>query len=228
MNTIINPALPEYKRKTVLRMGLRILFYCSVLAGITGIVFLDAQHPDFEHRFSEQSMTEYAQELLLLLTILVFLLCYKFFPDQEVITYLVGGFLGMAFIREYDAFLDSNVADGFWPVLAYSLAAICAYLIYKQRNQFWDQLEGFIQNRAFGIFITGLMIVFIFSRLYGYNLMWETVMGENYMYVVTRASEEAIELLGYTLIFLGATEYFFSLRNLHERYPDKADQLLNA
>ena len=37
-------------------------------------------------------------------------------------------------------------------------------------------------------------------------------MGENYMYVVTRASEEAIELLGYTLIFLGSLEYFFSLK----------------
>jgi len=215
MNSIVNPALPKYKRKTVLLTGLRILLYCFVLAGITGIVFLDAQHPDFEHRFSEQSMTEYAQELLLLLTILVFLFCFKFFPHQEVITYLIGGFLGMAFIREYDAFLDSNVADGFWPVLAYSLAAICAFQVYKQRNQFWEQLERFIQNRSFGIFIAGLMIVFIFSRLYGYNLMWETVMEENYMYVVTRASEEAIELLGYTLIFLGSIEYFISLKDSH-------------
>ena len=47
--------------------------------------------------------------------------------------------------------------------------------------------------------------------------MWETVMGENYVYAVTRASEEAIELLGYTLIFLGAIEYSFALKKSYTK-----------
>ncbi len=34
-----------------------------------------------------------------------------------------------------------------------------------------------------------------------------------YMYVVTRASEEAIELLGYTFNLLGSIDYFFFLKS---------------
>lgn len=219
LKTQFKPAEPDSIRKddirkSVLLMGLRVIIHSFVLIGVLLIVVLDAQQPVFTDKFAEHSYTEYGQEFTLLLTTLLFYLYAKLFPEQSVVSYLIGGFLGMALIREYDAFLDHNVADGAWQVMAYSLAAITAFLVYKRREHFWLQLNRFMNTRGFGIFITGLMIVFVFSRLYSNNMIWMPLMGEeNYMYVVTRASEEALELLGYTLILLSSIEYFSFLKN---------------
>lgn len=116
----------------------------------------------------------------------------------------------MALIREHDAFLDENVADGAWQVLANSLAVVTAFLLYRKKKHVWKQLHSFIQSRAFGIIISGMMIVIVFSRLYGNDMIWRSAMGEeNYIHQITRASEESIELLGYSLIFIGAIEHLF-------------------
>ncbi|CAA9275580.1 MAG: hypothetical protein AVDCRST_MAG95-3002 [uncultured Adhaeribacter sp.] len=220
-------AVSGKKRKAVLWMGLQVLLSSAVLVTILLITFLDARQPVLTDRFSEQSFTEYAQEISLLLAILFFYGSARLFPKQAVVAYLVGGFLGMAFIREFDSWLDSNVADGAWQILAYSLAGLTAYLAYKQRAYLWLRLASFIQTRAFGVIITGMLIVFIYSRLYSDKQIWMSAMGEeNYMYVVTRASEEAIELLGYALILLGSADYLFFLQReqvnklLHKRQKE--------
>jgi len=214
MHVKIQSAVPIDEKKSVLLMGIRVLLYSAVLAGVLLIALLDAQSADFEDKFSEQSYTEYAQECSLLLTTLLFYLSARLFPIQSVVAYLIGGFFGMAYIREHNNFLNSNMAEGAWQVMAYSLAAISAFLVYRQRRHFWKQLNSFMNTRAFGIFITGLMIVFIFSRLYSNKLIWMATMGEeNYMHIVARANEEIIELLGYALILLGTIEYFAFLRN---------------
>ena len=203
----------KQNRKPVLLMGLKVILYCLVLMGILYITLLDAQQTVLTDRYSEQAPTEYAQEFSLLSAVLLLYWSAWLFPKQAVVAYLVGGFLGMAYIREFDAFLDRKVADGAWQVMAYSLAAITAFLVYQLRMNLWKRLNRFIHTRAFGMFITGMMIVFVYSRLYSDKLIWKAVMGEeNYMYVVTRASEEAIELLGYTLILIGTIEYLFTLK----------------
>ena len=209
---------PGKKRNTVLQMGLRVVLYSALLVGILFITYLDARQPELLSRFSEQSPTEYAQEFSLLMAVILFYRCVRLFPKKSVVAHLLGGFLGMAFIREYDAFLDNNVFDGAWQLMAYSLAGITAYFVYQQRAYFWQQLNRFIKTRAFGVIITGMLIVFIYSRLYSHKQIWMSAMGEeNYMYVVTRASEEAIELLGYTLILLGSIDYYFTLKKSQTR-----------
>ena len=209
----VDSAHTNRKRKSVLRMGLKVLLYSLVLTGILVITYLDARYSELEDRFSEKSFTEYAQEAALLFAIVLLYLSARLYPKHSLVAYLLGGFLVMAFIREFDAFLDHHVADGAWQVMAYSLAAITAFLVYRQKNKLWKRLYSFVQTRAFGIIITGMLIVFIYSRLYSDKLIWMAAMGDkNYMYVVTRASEEAIELLGYTFILLGSIEYFFFLK----------------
>ena len=209
-------------RNSVLLMGLKVILYSLVLIGILYITLLDAQQPVLTDRYSEHGPTEYAQEFALLSSVLLLYLSTWLFPKQAVVAYLVGGFLGMAYIREFDSFLDRRVADGAWQVMAYSLAAITAFLVYRLRVTLWKRLNQFIQCRAFGIFITGMMIVFVYSRLVSDKLIWKAVMGEeNYMYVVTRASEEAIELLGYTLVLIGIIEYLFYLKAAQTKKSQK-------
>lgn len=199
-------------RISVLLMGLKVVMYSGVMAGIVLIIFLDAQQPN-SIKFSETSYTEYAQEFSLLLTTILFFLCGRLFPNQAVVGYLFGGFFGMAYIREFNTFLDTNVADGTWQALAYSLAALTVFLVYRRRKFFWQQLALFIESMPFGIVILGMLVVFIFSRLYGLHIIWQMTLEENYKYVITRASEESIELLGYAIILIGALEYAFYLKS---------------
>lgn len=209
-------------RKAVLLMGFRVALYSLLLFTLTEIILFDAQRPS--HQFSEQSYTEYAQEISLLVSTLLFYLSLRYFPSQSVVALLLGGFLGMSLIREFDAFFDTYVARHTWKVLAYSLAMLTVWQVYKRKDFFWGQLERFIHTKAFGIIIAGMLAVFIFSRLYGLEDIWLSLMGEdNYMYEIRRISEESIELLGYTIIMVGAIEYMLDLsasshrRNLNMR-----------
>lgn len=140
-------AVSGEKRKAVLWMGMQVFLSSAILVTILLITWLDARQPVLTDRFSEHSFTEYTQEISLLLTILFFYGNARYFPKQAIVAYLVGGFLGMAFIREYDSWLDNNVADGAWQIMAYSLAAVTAYLVYTQRPHFWPRLVSFIQTR---------------------------------------------------------------------------------
>ena len=199
----------EDKKKAVLLVGLRVMLYSLMVAAVTRIILWDAQRPDHE-KFSEHSYTEYAQESALVLITILFLLGIWYFPKQVVIAYLLGGVFGMAIIREHDAFLDTNVADGAWQLIVTALITLILFLVWKERKQVWTQLYYFIHTRAFGIIVSGMFIVFIFSRLYGNKHIWLSVMGEeNYLHTITRANEEALELLGYTIILIGAIEFLF-------------------
>jgi hypothetical protein len=136
----------------------------------------------------------------------------RFFPNQAVVGLLLGGFLGMSLIRELDAFFDTHVARHTWKVLAYSLAMLTSYWVYRHKVFFWRQLAVFIQSRAFGIILAGLLSVYVFSRFYGLEEIWLMLMGaERYLYEIRRISEESIELLGYCLIMIGAIEYLLDL-----------------
>ncbi|WP_299700762.1 hypothetical protein [uncultured Pontibacter sp.] len=203
-------------RKPVLLMGFRVALYSLLLFTLTEIILLDAHR--ISRQFSEQSYTEYAQEVFLLVSTLIFYLSVRFFPNQAVVGLLLGGLFGMSLIREFDAFLDAHVARHTWKVLAYSLAIVTAFLVYKKKEFFWRQLDGFIRTKAFGIVIAGMLSVFIFSRLYGLEDIWLALMGEEkYMYEITRISEESVELLGYTLIMIGAIEYIIDLSTSSKR-----------
>ena len=197
-------------RKPVLLMGFKVALYSLLLFTLTEIILLDAQR--ISNQFSEQSYTEYTQEFFLLVSTVLFYLSVRYFPNQAVVGLLLGGLLGMSLIREFDAFFDTHVSRHTWKVLAYSLAILTAFQVYKHKDFFWRQLEAFIHTKAFGIIIAGMLTLFIFSRLYGLEHIWLALMGEEkYMYEIRRASEESIELLGYTLIMIGAIEYLLDL-----------------
>lgn len=213
----------SHSRTAVLLMGLKVVMYSALMAVIVLIILLDARQPD-GIRFTEYSYTQYAQETFLLLSSMIFYLSVRYFPKQALVGILFGGFFGMAYIREFDAFLDDNVADGAWQVLVYSLATLTAFLAYRERRSFWQQLETITNSRAFGFLISGMLTVFIFSRLYGDHLIWQTTMEDAYMYIVTRASEESIELLGYSLIFIGALEYILHLKGSMKRKSNKSEE----
>lgn len=59
---------------------------------------------------------------------------------------------------------------------------------------------------------TGLLIVLVFSRLFGMNALWENLMLDGYNRVVKNMAEEGCELLGYSLCTLASVRYFWQTR----------------
>lgn len=59
--------------------------------------------------------------------------------------------------------------------------------------------------------ITAVVLLLVFSRLYGMGSFWHSVMEEHYLREVKNLSEEAIELLCYSLISLSAVKTYYLL-----------------
>jgi len=192
---------------------LRLIIYGVILLGVAQLLFLDAYRAVDGGKFTEASYTEWTQALFLLLTNIVIFWTGRISPKDRVATIGLNGFFLMALIREFDYYLDTYVFDGAWQLLAYTTMAITLILLYRKRNEIPAAVTKVVQTPAFGFMSTGILITFFFSRLYGRSEFWMAIMEEKYIRNVKNASEESIELLGYTLILIGAIELFRVLIN---------------
>lgn len=184
----------------------RIIIYSGYLLALS-LVFLYDAEPKPILKFSESSLTEYFQEGSFFLTVLLFSFYALKRKATTALSIIIGGFFLMAFIREFDAVLDQYVFDGAWQTLAFSVLALIFFSIYKNWKVLGKQIVSFMISYPFGIMITGMMVTFVYSRLFGESIMWQSVMEDGYNRSVKNAAEESIELLGDTIVLFSAIEY---------------------
>ncbi|NQZ94029.1 MAG: hypothetical protein HRT97_17020 [Moritella sp.] len=159
-----------------------------------------AQRLDYfwlENSLGEQSITELLQAVLLLFSILCFyqLKRANYLPRA---TMLVSGFFAVLLIREFDAYFDL-IFHGFWIYPALNVTFWC--VVYALREgKLAEQMSTLLADKNMQTLITFIVLLFIFSRLYGMGDFWEAVMGEHYVRDVKNISEETIELLCYAFI----------------------------
>ena len=125
------------------------------------------------------------------------------------------GILSIFCIREFDSFLDKYVFDGAWQIFVLIILFLLTLFIYKERNAIVKSTNEFVKHCSFGIMQSGFLILMVFSRLFGQKVFWHSVMQEAYLRSVKNVAEESLELLGYSLIFIGSIEFLLS------RYNDK-------
>ena len=187
---------------------LRLIIYGLILVGIAQLLYFDAFNVINGGKFGENSYTEWAQVMVLIITNLVLFWLGRISPKEKVMIFGLLGFLTMALIREFDLYLDEYVFDGAWQLLAFSTLAVTLIIVYKHREHLEEASQKVIQTSAFGFISAGLLVTFVFSRLYGRTEFWQAVMEEEYFRNVKNVSEEGIELLGYTIILIGCIELF--------------------
>lgn len=189
----------------------RIIFYSGYLLSLSLVFLYDARSTT--GKFYENSLTEYFQEGTFFLTVLAYLFCTINFRETASISLLIGGFFLMAFIREFDAVLDAYVYDGAWQTLVLMVILFVGYRTYRS----WKSIQGIIPNYMasypFGLMIGGMLVTFIYSRLFGETIMWKTVMEEHYIRDVKNAVEESVELLGDSIILFAGLEFIFWAKN---------------
>ncbi len=165
-------------------------------------------------KFGETSMTELLQELYLFLTALIFFISGYRNQNYRSIAYLMCGGAMLALIREFDFYFD-KIYHGVWFPFAIIFLLLTLFIVYRYRHQLSDNFKEFCSTPACGIFISGLLSVLIFSRLFGTKKVWRALFNVDSLDVMQRwvknAVEEGSELFGYTLLFISAIEFFIYL-----------------
>jgi len=197
---------------------LRVFGYALCIGGITELIRLDGLEKP-EPMFGENSFSEWAQEISLMVVAGVLLLVGKKFPKKKSLTTLMAGMAIMGLIREYNNFFQEYFFVGAWSILLSLTAIATGFLVYRLRHTLVSAIIDFIQRPSFGLVIAGFLTIVVFSRLFGLPRFWEPIMGENFMRSVMRAAEEGTELLGYALLMLGVLEYAVSVFQTQKKQP---------
>jgi len=171
---------------------------------------------------SEYSPVEIIQPLILVLCGLLMVWVAHSASTQRPVAIPLGG-LALAFmLREIDFFLDIYLVDNLWQILIGIAGALVIVYSYRQRRRLPIALGRLWPSPALTLLFVGGIVLFVFARLVGREALWQAIMGEHYLPVVTLAVEEFLELLGYLVWLIGAIEYSFQVRTMLAREPQAA------
>lgn len=159
----------------------------------------------------EVSVTEIAQETLLLASAIIFWYGALKKPTSRGFLVLVAGFFSCLFIREMDQFLD-EIWHGFWfwPALFMALFSI-GYTRFFAKNTSFKSLIDFIKTKPYFLILIGMIVLIVLSRTFGSgNLLWHNLpLEEGASFLVKTAVQEGLELFGYAFIFYGALVFHY-------------------
>jgi hypothetical protein len=182
-------------------IAIRVIVYSMVIFGVAEAIFFDAAHPMEDGYFGEITFTEIGQEMILFLLFGFYLwLGFKWRAIQPV-SNLVSLFFLMSFIREFNFLIDK----WFFPVLI--VFAFFVWLFVRDFKKIKDATIQFFSVPASGWFLPGLLITYIFSRLFGRSKFWKLLYNDESYRLAKAATEEGLELLGNVIMLIGAIEF---------------------
>lgn len=194
--------------KELLPLFVRLAIYSVFMFLIIQIVALDFREADF----TESSFTEIAQKILLTTMVLGLVFFSYNYPRFRIISIIMALFFLVHFFRELDSFFDENFFDGFWQLIVWLTVAVAGFITIKNFKKLVSQLTVVHHQFSFGVLLVGLVILHVFSRLYGKTSNWQNLLDDAYVRTVKDASEESIELLGYTIITIAVFELMIFMR----------------
>lgn len=155
-----------------------------------------------KHGLTEFSVTEVCQSVLLLMsTVLVGSAARKQTGSRGFLV-LLTGFLGAMFIRENDKFMDF-ISQGFWFYPAMLVGAGSIIYAMRHRDTVIQPAIRFTNTKSYTYLLIGLVLVILFSRVFGTGRFWMEVMGADYNRLYKAIIQEGVELLGYVFILIG-------------------------
>lgn len=116
---------------------------------------------------------------------------------------LISGFFAVLMIREMDYWFDM-IHHGSWVFPALALTVLACAKAYQGGKGTVNEMATILQSPYMKLLIGSVILLLVFSRLYGMGSFWQHVMGEHYVRDVKNISEEGMELLCYSLIALSA------------------------
>jgi hypothetical protein len=198
-------------RSSLFRLSLRTAVYALIL-GIISIGMLWGAVTYDDAFFDETGPVETLQTIFTMSAALIFLLAGRRHPQSQPCAVTVAALLFCFFIRESDYFLDVLAGRHTWKVLVTLVLALLGCYVLRSHRQVIVSVTNFAQRAGFGIFISGVLVLIVFSRLFGYGPFWYAILDDNSYRTVKTIVEEGVELMGYFLILISSVEYFHDLR----------------
>jgi len=170
-----------------------------------------------ENNLSERSLTELFQQLLLLASVAIFTWSAAKIEQSRTLYILIAGFFACMFLRELDYYFDM-IVHGFWVYPTVLLASLVITYAVKHSENFINSVREFSQTNAYFNILVGLVIIMVFSRLFGSGTLWKDVMNDDYHHIYKTIIQEGLELFGYVFVFIGS---FHQLREVKSMSGDK-------
>tara|TARA_R110001606_G_scaffold361725_1_gene514899 strand:- start:49 stop:642 length:594 start_codon:yes stop_codon:yes gene_type:complete len=192
----------------------RAVLYVLFIGAIAQGAYLEALYlPSV--RFSELGFTEFTQTLVLATCCAMLIYIRQVLKVWPTVTLLLLAFVAASLVREQDYFLDNYIARNTWKVLVALIIIPTLVWVIKQRRRFLEEFAHYSNTFAFGLFTAGVLTTYIFSRLYGRQDFWRTVLQESYTRDFKNVAEEVVELLGYSLILIATLELLLLARRVY-------------
>jgi len=204
MKKILGKAVPS----VLVSSGVRFLVYAVFLGVLTAAMMWGSAVQGYAF-YRENGPVETAETAFCLVAVLGFLFAARLDSSKTSCAVLLAGLFFCFFIRESDELLDTFVAKDAW--VAGVVAVLIAMIFYAKRNEqeIFHSGAEFVSSPSFGAFISGLLVLLVFSRLFGYGPFWKAVTHNNGYRVVKRVTEEGVEMAGYVLMFISSLEYLY-------------------
>ncbi|WP_167482744.1 hypothetical protein [Enterovibrio baiacu] len=171
---------------------------------------------------SERSLTEYSEQILLAATVYCYLFVAYAQPACRRFMALVSGFFAVLLIRELDLFFDEAISHGFWVYPATFVAASALIYALSNREETMKGFNAFVSHKEFPLLSFGLVLLLVFSRLFGMGSLWEDALGDGYVRVVKNMVEEGTELMAYFIILYSSARYVLSIHRTQRELPQGA------
>ena len=199
---------------------IRLLSYSALMFLMALVIQFDFA----EGEVKEDSLIEVTQEVLLLISSLMLIVFSSRTKNFKIFNLTLAGFLGVHLVREFDFWLNTQLFDKAWQVIALVIVVIVLIMVIRNWKKLILELAAISKTYGFAFFFSGLIILHVFSRLYGRKLMWidllrdthnkyvieengeKVVVLRDFMRPVKDASEESIELLAYSIMLIGVVE----------------------
>lgn len=202
-HTVGRSRISEEAKRTFMRSGQYIFVVFLISIFVNACIRLDVIV--LSSSLGETSVTEIAQIALLVFTSA----CFYRLSQREVklrhIAILMAGFFAVLTIREMDHWFDI-ISHGFWLYPALSVTAVVLCYAYRGGMYTVNEFATVLRFSQTKQLITWVMLLLVFSRVYGMGSLWQQVMGEHYIRDVKNISEEGIELLCYCFIAASAVQ----------------------
>ncbi len=180
---------------------IRVIVYSLLMFGVAEAIFFDAAHPMEEGYFGEITFTEIGQEIILFILFVFYLFLGFKWRTIQPISNLVSLFFLISFIREFNFLIEGWI----YPVML--VLVIAAWLLVRDFKKIKGATIQFFSVPASSWFFSGFLITYIFSRLFGRSEFWKLLYHDESYRLAKAASEEGLELLGNSIMFIAAIEF---------------------
>ena len=195
-------------------IAIRVVFYSLLMFGIAEGIYFDAAHPMEDGYFGEITFTEIGQEIILFILFCFYMVLGFKWSEIQPFSNLVSLFFLMSFIREFNFLVDKWI----FPVLI--VFAFFVWLFIRDYKKIKEATIRFFSIPAASWLLSGFLITFIFSRLMGRSKFWKLLYNDESYRFAKAATEEGIELLGNTILLIGAIEfliYFIAEKRIRDK-----------